>query len=106
MTETAYEDRLEFMARNACQNCGVSADLHRVHESATPFYVCDECYAEIDAVFAREDAPNPADHMVIAAMRKPARMICCNCQTTAARWNSLYCSESCKREFLTFPEVA
>jgi hypothetical protein len=28
---------------------------------------------------------------------------CCNCQT-AARWNSIYCSDACEREFLTFPE--
>ena len=29
---------------------------------------------------------------------------CCNCQTKAARWNSIYCSDACGREFLTFPE--
>ena len=33
----------------------------------------------------------------------PARL-CCNCQTKAARWNSIYCSDTCSREFLTFPE--
>jgi hypothetical protein len=29
---------------------------------------------------------------------------CCNCQTQPARWNSIYCSDACGREFLTFPE--
>jgi len=30
---------------------------------------------------------------------------CVNCNKQVARWDSIYCSESCKREFLTFPET-
>jgi len=74
-SESDYDDALVLAARNTCDNCGeVVADLHRVHESATPFYACDDCCAEIEALLEREDAgtPNPADRMVLAAMRKPA----------------------------------
>jgi hypothetical protein len=35
-----------------------------------------------------------------SAGRIAAPMICCNCQTKAARWNSLYCSDACHRVFL------
>jgi hypothetical protein len=39
-----------------------------------------------------------------SAGRIAAPRTCCNCQTKAARWNSIYCSDACEREFLTFPE--
>ena len=73
--ESNYDDAMIEAARNSCNNCGArSADLHRVHESAAPFYACDECMSDIQAVFEREAAgtASTADHMVCAAYRKPA----------------------------------
>jgi hypothetical protein len=32
--------------------------------------------------------------------------MCVNCKTRAARPDSIYCSDACRREFLTFPEYA
>jgi hypothetical protein len=98
----------------ACDNCSrVDYDLRRVDESATPFKACDECYAEIMALFEREAEGRElyaCDRQILAAFRKPSPLAgalrCCNCKAKAARWNSLWCSDSCKRAFLTFPEVA
>jgi hypothetical protein len=48
------------------------------------------------------DASNAKRVAAIARMAAPRT--CCNCETKAARWNSIYCSDACEREFLTFPE--
>jgi len=32
--------------------------------------------------------------------------LCVNCNTTPARWDSIYCSGACKAQFLTFREPA
>lgn len=34
------------------------------------------------------------------------RELCVNCNTNPARWDSIYCSEHCRGEFLTFREPA
>jgi hypothetical protein len=34
--------------------------------------------------------------------RIPAAKTCVACKLTPARWDSLYCSDKCKREFLSF----
>jgi hypothetical protein len=30
--------------------------------------------------------------------------VCCNCKLNRARWDSIYCSDACKTQFLTFRE--
>jgi hypothetical protein len=40
-----------------------------------------------------------------AIARIAAPKACCNCKTQAARWDSIYCSDACRREFLTIPET-
>jgi len=74
--ESDYEDALIEAARNTCDNCGeIVSDLFRVHESATPYIACSECYAEVDAILEREAAGDmqPSDAGVLAALRrKPA----------------------------------
>jgi hypothetical protein len=86
--------------------------LRRVDESATPFKACDTCYEEIQALFEREAEGRElyaCDRQILAAFRKPlpasrktpgGPMACVNCKTKAARWDSIYCSEPCKWQFL------
>lgn len=73
--ESNYDDQLIEAARNSCNNCGArTADLHRVHEAAAPFYACDTCMEDISAVFEREAAgeASAADEMICRAYRKHA----------------------------------
>ena len=91
--ESDYDDAMLEAARNTCQNCGeVAADLRMVHESETPFKVCDTCHEEIEAIFEREAAgePLPADRMVIASFRKPASSAAAPAPfTIVERWDGL-----------------
>ena len=56
-----------------------------------------------------QQTENAARRLVRMRAARPAIAepeYCVNCATRVARWDSIYCSESCGRAFLTFPEVA
>jgi len=82
----------EFMAGAGCQNCGAGGRLYEISETLESFKVCDECAGEF------EPAAAPA-----VARKLPAGVVrrCCNC-SAPARYDSIYCSDRCKRAFLTF----
>ena len=50
----------------------------------------------VDGRWVEVMVPNP---QYVAGPR-----VCCNCKTTAARWDSIYCSDQCKAQFLSFKE--
>jgi hypothetical protein len=62
----------------------------------------------IDSDEGREDA-SPAEELVAVhefLMRRiAAPRACVNCKHKAARPASIYCSDRCKRQFLSFEEV-
>ncbi len=109
---------------NACDNCEreVMEDLREVFEyrhGNHHFFSCRECYDEIQADLEKQAEEEirrktilRAEHL--HAVRMYAQMyvqlggtrVCCQCKTQEARWDSLYCSEECRKNFLTFPEVA
>jgi hypothetical protein len=74
--------------------------------------VCDGCYEEIQALFDREAEGRElyaCDLQIPATLRKPlptcrkapgGPMPCVNCKTKRARWDSIYCSERCKWQFM------
>jgi len=54
---------------------------------------------------ARKGIPAGAFMASFSSAGRPARAAkCVNCEANPARWNSIYCSDACEREFLTFPE--
>src|SRR5262245_36294928 len=109
---------------NACDACEreVMEDLREVFEYRNGnhrFFACRECYDETMAALEKQAEDEirrktilRAEHL--HAVRMYAQMyaalggtrMCCECKTAEARWDSLYCSESCRKHFLTFPEVA
>src|SRR5215471_11721581 len=91
------------VAANECGNCGRACDHALQFVDEYELHMCETCYDEARAILATEAASAVAAAFAIAP---PRRHACVHCQTTPARWDSLYCSESCRREFLTFPEAA
>ncbi len=109
---------------NACDNCEreVMEDLREVFEyrhGNHRFFACHECYDEIQADLEKQAEEELRRKTILAyeqlrSVRMYAQMYaalggtrtCCECKTKEARWDSLYCSEECRKTFLTFPEVA
>ena len=50
----------------------------------------------------RKGIPAAAFLATFSSPRHDARQ-CVNCKVQAARWDSIYCSDACSREFLSFP---
>jgi|SRR5215471_2038989 len=74
-----------------CVNCRrVVERLQHVPEF--DYMGCDDCLAEAMAVIERERRE------ALAGSRR-----CAGCEKQA-RWNSIYCSERCKHQFLAFDE--
>jgi hypothetical protein len=98
------EDASVSAAVNICENCGQACEeLHDLAE--WNFQACDECAEEA----AREDA-REAEALRQARTQTAlpfAPKPCVHCKTRISRWDSIYCSDFCKREFLaSFSEVA
>lgn len=96
--EREFPDASASVAVNECGNCGCTCEtLHHVPEF--DYMGCDDCLDEAMEIIASEKAQ--------PKRVTPAGTIACvHCKTKAARWDSIYCSDSCKRAFLTFGEVA
>jgi hypothetical protein len=63
--------------------------------NALNFKACDECAEEA----AREDAREAAELRKAQALRLTLKP-CVNCKTRLSPCESMYCSDSCKRDFL------
>ena len=86
-------------AAHECFNCGKACDeLHHVPEF--DYMGCEDCLNEAMELLAREAAGKelyPAERQILAAAR---RRPCVHCKTKIARWDSIYCSDTCKQAFL------
>ena len=100
---------------NVCDHCKEEKmeDLRQVYEyrkGDNRFYACHECYDEIQNAIEHQAEEADRRARILRAERMYARLggtlTCCNCKIADARWNSLYCSDSCKKSHMTFPEVA
>ena len=86
----------ESVAVNVCENCGKACDT-LIDLPSWNFKACETCAEEA----AREDE---REALAIrkareAAARTFAPKPCVNCKTRMSRWDSLYCSDTCRREF-------
>src|SRR5499426_2892340 len=93
------DDAAEPEAACECFNCGQGCDeLHHVPEF--DYMGCEDCLDEAMELLAREAAGEElyaAEHQILAAAR---RRPCVYCKTKNTRWDSIYCSDTCKQAFL------
>lgn len=93
-SEACAQEKCEHV--NVRYECGDDVDEGAGYAAFREEWTCRDCGAALE-----EDRKDE-----VLVPKKPARQMCVNCKTHVVRWNSIYCSEACRREFLTFPEAA
>ena len=87
----------ESAAVNVCENCGHSCDT-LIDLPSWNFKACETCAEEAarEDVREAEELRKARTQTALPFAPKP----CVNCKTRISRWDSIYCSDVCKSEFL------